>query len=339
MAQLASQPLRLRSFLAAVGLTVAVCFTATFALPQDPYIRYQAMAGTMFERVRWMYDRIHYDDTPIDIVFIGSSRTARGVISPDLETALHAQGHDKRIVNFSLPASGYDVRLTLAREVLEARDVELLVISLVEQFPRDGHQAFADLATVEDLLRSPWLVNRNLPENLLRLPVRQMQLAVMSLLPEAFGYRRAFDPDAYEGATVDPRIFNPGRQSRPQTSEAITALEKESRFRRRDLTPPILPTSLNWIEFGVTQSYIRRLVELAQAHDTQIAFLYLPFYKGFAQPLETDWLEQYGPVLSADFLRMSPENYNDAAHVSEQGAQLMTDWLSRELPPLLKDAE
>lgn len=331
-----SRPLPLGRF-ALVTLATALAFAlAAAALPHNPYIRYQSVSGTIFERARWFYERIHFDDTPIDVVFIGSSRTARGVITPDLEGRLAEAGIEAHLVNFSLPASGFDIRYVLAREALETREVKLLVISLVEQFPREGHQAFGDLATTGEVLTSPWLVNRNLPVNVLRLPARQIGLAAASWAPDAFGYDRAVDPSTYPGASVDHRAFNPGQAEGPKTPADIAALDRESRFRRGDLTRPLLPGALADIEFGVPRGYIRRIAALAEEQGAQLAFLYLPFYGGFEEPLEKAWLEQYGPVLEARFLKDDPMNYNDVAHVSQKGADLITDWLAAKLVPLLK---
>lgn len=337
MAMPLRKPLRLPGFLAGVGLTVLACYFAAAALPHDGYIRYQAMSGTIFERVRWAYERTHFDDAPVDIAFIGSSRTARGVISTDLEARLAAEGIDKRIVNFSIPAAGFDIRYALARELLSQKTPDLLVISVVEQFPRLGHQAFGELATSAEVLGSPWIVNATLPENLARLPLRQLQLAAASQLPEAFGYRRDFDPGAYAGTSVDPRIFNPGKKAGPKTAEDIEALERESRFRRRSITQPILPDALGWVEFGIPRTYLRRIARLAEDHEVRIVFLHLPFYGGYPEPFERAWLEQYGPVLTADFLAGDPLHYNDVAHASELGAARITDWLTDELARLLKE--
>ncbi|CUH49069.1 hypothetical protein [Ruegeria atlantica] len=330
-----TKPLRLRTFLTGLWLTVLACIVLAFLLPHDPYFRYQAMGGTIFERARWIYERIHFDETPIDIAFLGSSRTARGVISPDLEERLAEQGIDARIVNFSLPASGFDVRLPIIRELLSEHKPKLIVISVVEQFPRHGHQAFGDLAGAGEVLQSPWIVNRNLPENLARLPIRQIQLAAANLLPEAFGYQPEFNPTTYAGTTIDPRIFNPGKAFSPKSAADIEVLKDESEFRRRKLTRPILPESMAGIEFGIPRTYLRRIAELAKAKGVQIAFLYLPFYGGYEEPFEKAWLEQFGPVFSAGFLLNDPNLYNDVAHVSELGAVLVTDWLTETLTPLL----
>lgn len=332
------RPLSLGRF-ALVTLASALAFSvAAVALPHDPYIRYQALSGTIFERARWFYERIHFDATPIDAIFIGSSRTARGVVTPDLEAALAARGVEAHLVNFSLPASGFDIRYVLAREALEAREVRLLVISLVEQFPREGHQAFGDIATPGEVLTAPWMLNTGLPANVLRLPARQIGLAAASWAPDGFGYDAGFDPAGYPGPSVDHRAFNPGQTEGPKTAADIAALEAESRFRRGDLTRPLLPAALADIEFGVPRGYIRRIAALAEAHGVKLAFLYLPFYGGFDHPLEKAWLEQYGPVLEATFLKDDPMNYNDVAHVSQRGADRITAWLAGELVPLMREA-
>ncbi len=333
------QKLGLRAFWVILGLTILFGFVGSVLLPHDPYIRYQAMKGTIFERAKWIYERTHFDETPIDILFIGSSRTARGVITPALEQQFDAYDHPKHIANFSLPASGLDIRYAIARDVLTKRDVDMVVISLVEQFPRDGHQAFADLATASEILSSPWVVNRRLPANLARLPIRQIQLAAASAIPDAFGYQVGFDPETYVGTSVDPRVFNPGDPNQIKSEADIASLEEESAYRRRVLTRPILPESLADIEFGIPRSYIRRIAALADKTDTELVFLYLPFYGGFERPFEQDWLEQFGPVLSADFLRLNPENYNDVAHLSDTGAQKVTPWLTDQLIPLLEQRD
>ena len=331
--------LRLPAVLIAIAASFLAGFIGMGLLPHDPYIRYQTMQGTIFERATWMYERLHFDPAPVDIVLVGSSRTARGIDPGALEAALAAKHLPQRVVNLSLAASGYDLQLTLAREALETRQVKLLVVSLVEQFPRDGHQAFADLANAGDIVASPWLVNRNFVPNLLRLPIRQLQLMVKSWMPKAFGLHADFDPEIYRLATADPRFAPLTEAALPKTEEQIAELEAESKFRHRDLTLPVLPESLSWIEFGMTQSYIKQLAALAKAEGAKLVFLYLPFYKGYERPFEQHWLEQFGPVLSADFLMSDPDNYGgDVAHASRKGTALLTAWLADALAPVLKEA-
>jgi hypothetical protein len=260
-----------------------------------------------------------------------------------IEARLADRGIDARVVNFSMPASGLDIRYTKIRELLENRDVALLVVSVVEALPRDGHQAFSDLGTAGEILASPWIINRNLPANLARLPVRQMQLALATALPDAFGYHRAFDPAAYPGATIDSRRFTAWTPEEDAETLAdpdhAAALAREARRRKREIIPPVLPASMSWVEFGVSRSYIARIAALAEATDTRLAFLFLPFFEGFDAPLEQAWLEQFGPVWIADFMMHDPDNYLDAAHASNPGAELLADWLAGRIAEALAAPE
>ena len=74
-----STRLSTRAYLAVLAVAGLVLAVLAAALPHDPYIRYQTTKGTIYERTRFQYERLHFDPTPIDIVFIGSSRTAGGV--------------------------------------------------------------------------------------------------------------------------------------------------------------------------------------------------------------------------------------------------------------------
>lgn len=336
--------LSLRAAFAVLALTVLVLSVLTVALPHDPYIRYQSLKGTIFDRVSWIYERIHFDETPVDVVFVGSSRTARGMVPPKIEAALEARGQDLRVLNLSIPASGLDIRETLLREALEGKTVKLIYISLVEAFPRDGHQAFGELGRVSEVLSSPWIVNRNLPVNLARLPVRQMKLALASQFPEGFGYRPAFVPESYPGSTIDGRFFNEGFSLAADAAIVArpgheAALSEETERRKREITWPILPDNLSWIEFGVSRTYVARMAALAEEHGAELAFLFLPFYEGFETPIEAEWVTEFGPLYRADFMMAAPENYIDAAHASSRGSDLLAPWIADITVELLERAE
>lgn len=332
---------RFRRFLTGMVLVFSAAMAGAIALPHDPYIRYQSFNDTIFDRLSWVYDRLAHDDTPIDVLFVGSSRTARGADAAGLQVALAAAGAGEvHVANISMPAAGLDVRLTNIRTALQHHpEIRLIVLGVVEALPRDGHQAFGDLGTARDILTAPWIVNRTLPGNLARLPYRQMELAIASYLPEAFGYRTEFDPAVYPGPTPDHRDFNrPGWETgsvpdRPETEPTVdearaARLARESRRYRRAITPPILPESLAWIEFGVSRHYVREIADLAAAHDAQVAFLFLPFFQGYERPIDSAWLAGFGPVWRATHIMDDPRNYADAGHASRRGTELITPWLA-----------
>ncbi len=313
-------------------LTVAALVVAVLLLPVSPYIRYQNLNDTIYARAKWIYERIHYDPAPIDVVFIGSSRTGAAVYPSQLEPALKARGIDAAVVNFSLPSTGFDIRDTIIRELYSEKKPRLIVFSVVEAFPRDGHEAFGEIATEGEIAGAPLIVNRNLPQNLLRLPMRQLSLSLASWMPETYGWQGQFNPATYAGTTSDLHeiLRSDSDIAEFGTTEHADVLAKEAARRKREITPPILPDSLAWVEFGVSRSYVERIAKLAEANGTEIAFLFLPFYTGPEAPMEERWLDQFGPVWKADLIRDDPNNYRDSGHAAPTArvVGMVTNWLA-----------
>lgn len=330
-----------------LGITAAVVVLATIvaiALPHAPYIRYQSFGDTIFKRLSWTYERLAFDDAPIDVLVVGSSRSARGANVPLLEAALAEAGVTATVANISEPAAGMDIRLTKVREALTHHpEIQLIVLGIVETLPRDGHQAFGKLATAGEVLSSPWFVNRLLPANLARLPYRQMELSLASALPEAYGYNRAYSEQAYLGAAPDHRLFEDPdwtAEAEARITESVRHaldLEADSATRRDQLRPPVLPDALGWAEFGVSRHAIREIAALAEANGTDLAFLFLPFYGGYDTPTDADWLARFGPVWRAGFLKDDPRNYADTAHASQKGVEAIAPWLAGEIATHLKE--
>lgn len=312
---------------------VALCSVLATLLPHDPYIRYQTTKDTLFAYSQFIYERLHFDETPVDIAFIGSSRTLGGVYVPELELALQGRGLPMRVINMSLPASGMDLRLAEARELLRARpETKLIVISVSERLPRQGHQAMGDLATASDLLAGPYLSNVTLPQNLLNLPMRQINLATATALPDAFGYQEDFSTEAYLGSSPSPNSapgWTPLIPDNPLTSQQHRdTLEAESQMRNRELGSALLPPDYAWLEFAVSRQSLDEIVRLAEANDTRVAFLFLPFYKGPSEPAELSWLSQRAPVWQFTQLGQDPCNYVDAAHLSTEAVPQLTEFLA-----------
>jgi len=318
-----------------VVMVVAFVLSALAALiPDDPYIRWQSLKGTIFEPARIHYERLHFDPTPVDVLFVGSSRTASAINPPLLESFLRERGYPLRVVDMSLPASGMDIRVTQIGEALRAKPgIKLIVIDVVEALPRDGHQAFGTLGSTSDLLSGPLLVNRNLPGNILRLPMRQIKLATASAVPEVFGYERQFNPARYPGPAFD---FGGGNTQDASAETYLTethrlALQDESDRRKREITPPILPESLAYLEFGVSRTSIDRIIKMAKAHNTKVAFMFLPFYEGYKVPRDADWVRQRGNLWVADWIMSDPRNYKDAAHSSVIVREPLNRWASERI--------
>src|SRR5262249_23570762 len=149
------------------ALVVAACF-----LPHPRYLRFAILQDSAVLKAGWIYERIHFDPTPTEIVFLGTSHTVFGIDSATVERQFHAiTGRDMHVVNFALQHLGRDTHFLIAQEILRTRPVKLLVIEVQEDEPRDLHPAFGALADPSDLLSAPVLVNVRYFDNVAHLPL------------------------------------------------------------------------------------------------------------------------------------------------------------------------
>jgi hypothetical protein len=311
------------------------------ALPHDDYIRYQSFKGTAFGRLPWIYDRIHHDAAPIDIVIFGTSRSGAGIVPPLLEAELAARcGERLKVANFALPTTGMDIRLTLLNETLATKRPRLVLFDTTERLPRDGHQAFGGLARTSELMASPWLINRKLPANLMGLPIRQVRLAVATLAPDSFGYRRQFDPTSYAGTTIRiaPAIILTGDAAAPVAASAAVhaaRMAEGSAQRLASIRPPLFGGRVEAIEFRMSRHYVHAVHDRARAAGAQFAIVFFPFYRGPEQPLDKDWLETIAPVWSVPGVSTDPANYIDTAHLGRKPEAHVQNWLAERIAGML----
>jgi hypothetical protein len=200
-------------FIAVVTGVMLLVLVALVQLPHDRYIRFQHMAAQSvhYLRAQWIYERIHFDETPIDIAFIGTSHTQCSINAELVEQGLSAAGHPQHVVNFAIPALGRDLHYLLVRELLENRSIKTLVIEVQEGESRAPHPAFDLLSEARDLFTGPLIVNSRFPETLAGLPLRQATLFVQSRFPELFGVAATFNPATYQARwddTYQIRGFN-----------------------------------------------------------------------------------------------------------------------------------
>lgn len=185
-------PLRFLGLMTALVLLIVagICL-----LPHSRLVRFSSLPEPAVTKAGWIYERIHDDQTPLDVVFIGTSRTVFGVDSARVETDYRQNtGHDLHVVNFALQHLGRDLHYLLAREALLNRAVKLLVVEVTEDEPRDLHPAFAPLADAEDIIFAPIFINVSYFSNLGQLPLRQAQLFLRSAMPALFGATATFAP-------------------------------------------------------------------------------------------------------------------------------------------------
>lgn len=322
-----------------MGATLAVML-ALALLPHDGYVRYQLVSqeSVHYLRLKWIYERTHFDSTPIDVAFIGTSHTQSGIDDARVEARLRELGVAQHVVNFAVPHLGRDLEYVVVRDLLERRRVRTLVVEVQESEARAPHPGFQRLGLPQDFVQAPWLLNTGLFESLVRLPLRQTKYALASAMPRPFSVQPGFDPATYEGphwndtylahGFTEPRTRQKDwdyheaelRQLRRETDQ------KEALARRFDA----LPLENNLL-FRYHELYLRRIAELARDKGTQVVFLYLPAPDAQRLPRVARWTETYGPLLDVRDQVRSASLWQNADHLNVYGARVVSDWMAAQL--------
>jgi hypothetical protein len=308
-------------------------------LPHDRYIRYQQLTDSDIFRSRWVYERIHYDKTPIDVAIIGSSRVEAAISAPILEQELSAKlGRPIHVANLAIPEEGRNLHYLVARELIENHpETRIILVSVVEQAEL-SHPAFRYLGDVDDLLKAPLLINHYYFLDAAFLPYRQMSYFWQTQFPSWFGVSRTPRSD-YQGTGFDT-THNFYLPSGKLVDRAFVAppdkLAAGSKHQVEEYGGPYHPRS-HWHEINnpLEPEYSRRLVNVAKDHCVETIFVRLPFYDSPPNMYDSSFYTNLAPLLDAEQLSHDPHNYQDTGHFNHYGTEQVSPWLFSNLSPYL----
>jgi hypothetical protein len=315
----------------ALGAVVAVAALAgSLAIPHDRYIRWQEMRSEAWARLGWIYERVHFDETPIDIAFIGTSHSMNGIDGATVQAALAAAGGGCRpVVNFGFPSYGRNLHWLIARELLEHREVRTLVVEVFENESRKAHPFFVNVAEVSDILAAPLLINLNFFTDIAKLPARQVMLGLKTLLPERFGLHRKPDPARYDGSDVDNtrQVQVGGVALTPLRDRALPPgqLERSAAGTRSAKNTNMLGARFEALEYRYPRYYLDRILDLARQRGVTVKFLYLPSYAYIlGEPRDPSLYAGRGTMLTTGDLLADPGYWYDPDHLNLQGAAALS---------------
>lgn len=336
MAPFVSQRTPLR-FLGAVIAIGVVILAVACALPHDRYLRYQNLTDPAVVKSSWIYERIHFDPTPIDIAFVGTSHTVFGIDSQVVEHACLDAGETRcHTVNLGLEHLGRNVHWLIARELLASRTPRLLVIEVQETEFRALHPAFGSLAEPGDIISAPIFINTSFVTDLVHLPLRQMTLFVHTLAPRLFGEHEAFISSLYRGSHWDDTFASLGSPQHPiasptpRTRGATTAeLERERiQSAAADENNIKLPAVLRPFEYRANLIYLDKLMTLAREKNVEVRFLYMPSFAVTAPPRFSALYASFAPSWQVpDTILSQPALWSDIGHLNYDGAVTLSTWL------------
>jgi hypothetical protein len=324
--------MRMRSTSAVLAILASCAALAVGAglLPDSPYQRWQLLDGTIHRNARWIYERCHFDPTPIDIAFIGPSRTEQGVDAPRLGRALAAKGLPHHVVNFSLPEAGRNIDYVIAHELLETKRPRLIVLGVTEKPSRFGHSAFKFIAPASLIVDPGYVGDLNYLSDLVYLPYRQLILFVANCLPGWDGLRKTFDPATFAGESVDTtgNVQLPdGRIKNGETPASPSELARGVHKLEAGNHPPFLPARYGDLEFGDERHYVDAIAREAEGGGVKVMFLYLPYYGGRSDLQEKALYGRIGPIIDARWIGSHGDWYSDYGHLTRIGADHLTDTL------------
>lgn len=316
---------------------------ASLLLPINPYFRFQQSDGTILFRARYIYERIHFDDTPIDVAMIGSSRMEASVRVTELGHLLSEElGHPIQVVNFGLPEEGRDLHWIVAQELLRNRpEVRLLVLSLGQE-GQISHPGFRFLGDDLSIATAPLIYNSNYVQNLLTIFYQHVAYSVQAIWPWAFGLSSEFDPEIYRARSFDPTdSFQSGG----------TFVDRNQKFNaaKIDAQRPAIARSLGEKglarffpldqHYAIERKFVRDIDTLARDKGVALAFLRVPVYGQEEQFADLPFYLRIRPVFEATQFGADPDDYMDAGHLGRRGTAKLTPWLAERLVPLLKNVE
>lgn len=313
-------------FLLAALIALSATLSASVMLPHDRYYRFQAHNDVTTRKADWIYERLHFDETPVDVALIGTSRMAGGLSAPLIERRYcEATGRKIHAANLAIPVTGRNMHYVIAKEAAKTKAPALFVIELNEIESRRPHTGFIFLADAKDVLTAPLTINLNYLSDLARLPGRQAAL-FYETLTKAPAVRATFDAATYRGAHFDltETIFSIDGQINSRRvvhgPEKMEALRAE---RTKGLSPLyLLPEPLRALEYRYPKAYLTKIRNTAESAGGDVAFTYLPAYGADQAPhLLLQELGITEPVIDlGGAVAHDPAKWYDVTHFNTDGA-------------------
>ena len=304
--------IRLGGFL----LPLLIGIVALFMAPLDKQYAYHFLKNECDDKGAWIYDRIFQNPAPVDVAFIGSSRTKAAVIEDTLEAAFSRYNKIVSVANMGYCRWGRNLDYALVKDLFKNRQPKYIVLEVHEEEERLSHIDFAYMADARDVLMPEMLFNQEIVTDvfhglIIRFDVWKHRL----IYAPAFGYdslRHSYQAHGYSTEVFD--------------AAALAAVKKE-----RQHPKYISGDFENSINNKYPRAYLRRIVSLAHEHHCAVLFLYLPGY-GSLPPAELDYYRHFGIVFVPPARILdSIANWRDPDHLNSNGSKLLSAWLAAQM--------
>lgn len=299
----------------------------------SPEIRYQ--------RFPKIYDMIWNQGGEVDVVAIGSSRSARMFSADLLAEALAPVRPNALIYDLSRSFRGMDANYVMLRDFLSHRRAKILLIEFNILEHIDGmysHKLLHEVGTIGDLFEGTcfWHTEERFYTGFhhsLRLMQQKLQYFYTKILSGGWRSLSRTEPSV---ARTDDYIL-PLDYVRPEKIEYMIEKAGED-WRMQDPDRWDITQKPELCEMH----YLRRIMVLAEEKGAKVILYHITVNHG--PPLAADFVHQVERQLGAPLLQMPEEEldrlykaggYGDPGHGSEAGSRLWMRWLATQLAPEL----
>ena len=295
-----------------VLVALLVIFGITiFERPYDQRYGCELMSNDCYDHATWIYDRIHLNPHPVDIAFIGSSRTIHGIQDSAMTKAMNDSVWTE---NFGYCRFGRNMDYETLKELTESKTLKVAVIEVREEEDYGSHIDFPYRADSKDILQ-PVPFNQKYFTDVwtgfeARLSFLKSELHLQSFVAQPvrganFGYGSSDD----ELAGTYPFRF-------PDTVK--------NNF--------LLNQMVHWFNLQYPENYLYKISSLAESHHIRLFFLYLPGFHQWTLPAELPLYEKLGYVLiPPEEIFTDRRNFIDPDHLNDRGSGMLSKWLQSQL--------
>ncbi len=278
--------------------------------PQDKRQVYASLKDDCTSRAHWMYQRIYESSEPVDIAFMGSSRTINSLKEKVIRTEL--KGY--HLLNYAYCRYGRNLHYRLVKDLIDHKDIKALLLEVRLDENPYSHPVGPYFLESSDLATAYPFFNQNYFKDW----STAFQFRLQMMKEKLWRHEDSLiNTNAKFGFFPNLTITEPAIYER-EKGERRT--KKKEDFKRQ-------------LENVYPLHYLRRIASLCADHSVDLYFLYLPSYGvSDKEPHQAEFYKELGQlIVPPDSILENVDLWADPNHMNPTGADKMSQWLGREL--------
>ena len=303
-----------RSCLFLVPLIIGLAII--FFTSHDKEFAYHYLVDDCYGHGKWIHDRLYKNQEPVDIAFIGTSRTIQAIDEKTIEEKIEKlTGESPSIANLGYCRPGRNLHMVILKDLLKNKSPTHVFVEVRNEENRYGHPVFPHLANNDDLIMAKAFFNPDLGSDILLglgSRIEYFKLALTGMLPSN---------------SIDSLLYGYGGAEETANPEEL----QEMKIRRSKQKHQHELMTLFYNTYP--RSYIREISEICERYDVELIFLFQNGYGYTNENLpDSDFYKKFGQIWEPPHRLMEePSYWLDADHFNINGARELADWISAQI--------